>query len=401
MDKTIDIFIKYLEKSSKDIENEILKRASKRIIRSLTDEDNRDIQRITERQNAIRILKVPKEEWPLHGEVFIQFEYISEMFEKSPLNARGKLAVILRFLEKNLSTNIVSEDARCFDIQGIDEYKFSYMTREQFLEFVRTDEYGRLKSKEESELTEHERNMLEEFEKFSDLYPLDIAPIIEKHRLIKQHYFDKVDSFDSEDVEIFLGVLRELGIYDSLIEMFRQILFKEISKREINKVEDVVIKGKVEVTQIQDRISQKEYNLLNRELKRYFDLTDMTCIKPLLIDEQIYCVSLLLKMGFNDIEIRKILKIMNKNNIYLSSEQDPIVLFTMLYERMAYYKDNLELQSSIKQIMDLFKEVFICNDEDYLVIKELIGEELKQTLQFIPSTYEYEIEEAKKIAKNK
>lgn len=400
MDKIVDIFIKYLEKSSVDIENEILERASKRIIRSLTDEDTRDIQRITERKNAIRLLKVPKEEWPLHGEVFIQFEYISEMLEKAPLNARGKFSIILRLLEKNLSTNIVSEDARCFDIQGIDEYNFSYMTREQFLEFVRTDEYGKLKSKEESELTEHERKMLDEFETFSDLYPLDIAPVIEKHKLIKEHYFDKKDSFDIEDIEIFLEAIKSFGVDDSLITMFRQILLKDISKREV-KNSEVVPNILVKPTIVEDRISQKEYNLLNRELKRYFDLTDMICVKPLLVDEQIYCVSLMIKMGISDIEIKKALKVMNKNNVHFSNEENPLVVFSRLYSRMNYYKDNDLLQDAIRQIMELFKEVFICNDEDYLVIRELIGEELNQTLQLIPNTYEYEIEEAKKIAKSK
>ena len=35
------------------------------------------------------------------------------------------------------------------------------------------------------------------------------------------------------------------------------------------------------------------------------------------------------------------------------------------------------------------------------ITAELIGEELNQTLQLVPNTYEYEIEEAKKIAKSK
>ena len=178
MDKNLQTFINFLDKSIVDIEKGIITRASKRVVKELLPEDEKDLLKITERKNMRRLLSVPKEEWDLHGEIYIQFDYLADMLEESPLNARGMFSILVRLLEKNLSTNITHQDARCFDIQQIDNYEFKYMTRDEFLEFVRTDEYGRLKNKEESELTEDEKKRLEEFNTYSDLYPLDIAPVI-------------------------------------------------------------------------------------------------------------------------------------------------------------------------------------------------------------------------------
>ena len=122
MDSVVVTFLKYLEDSSKRLEQGIILRASKTGRRELNSEDERDLLRISERKNLSRILQVPKEEWDLHGEIFIQFDYLSEMLEESPLNARGKFAILQRLLEKNLATNIIHQDARCFDIQKIDDY---------------------------------------------------------------------------------------------------------------------------------------------------------------------------------------------------------------------------------------------------------------------------------------
>ena len=147
MDSVVLSFIKYLDESSARIEEEIVRRAAKRRSMDFTSEDEKDMQRISERKNLKRIISVPREEWELHGELFIQFDYLAEMLEEAPLNARGKFAIVQRLLEKNLATNVTKQEARCFDIQGIDSYEFTYMTRDEFLEFVRTDEYGRIKSK--------------------------------------------------------------------------------------------------------------------------------------------------------------------------------------------------------------------------------------------------------------
>ena len=75
MDRNLQTFINFLDSSIVDIEKEIIKRASKRVVKELLPEDEKDLLKITERKNMRRLLSVPKEEWDLHGEIYIQFDY--------------------------------------------------------------------------------------------------------------------------------------------------------------------------------------------------------------------------------------------------------------------------------------------------------------------------------------
>ena len=392
MDRNLQTFINFLDKSIVDIEKEIITRASKRVVKELLPEDEKDLLKITERKNMRRLLSVPKEEWDLHGEIYIQFDYLSDMLEESPLNARGMFSILVRLLEKNLSTNITHQDARCFDIQQIDSYEFKYMTRDEFLEFVRTDEYGRLKNKEEAELTEDEKKRLEEFNTYSDLYPLDIAPVINSHKLIKEHYFDKLDSFTMEDIEIFLEQLRSFKLSKNLIEIFRNLLTREVEKRQKKEVVASVVEVKT-VVETKPTMSRKQYNLVERELRKYFDLTTMEVVGPLTLDLQIYCVGLMLKLGISEDKIREILKIMNKDGY---SYDNPISMFVALQEKLEYYKDVEGVSEAIKTMVGVMTEITFGTDVDYEEWKEFLSSELASTLKLIPKTYDYEIEKAKK-----
>lgn len=398
MYSTISTFIDYLDKSMEKIKNEILKNALVRQTRTLLPSDDHDLQRVSERKNLKRILLVPEEEWDLHGEVFIQYDYLSEMLEESPLNVRGKFFIVQRLLEKNLATNIVHQDVRCFDIQGIDDYTFTYMTRDEFLEFVRTDEYGRLKNKDKSELTEDEKKRLEEFDRYSDLHPLDIAPVIEAHKQIKEHYFDKKDSFNEEDVEIFLSSIKGFGLSDKLIDAFRNLLLREVSKRQrkLEVVETPVQIVSKPVVVEKPMMDRKEYNLIERELRKYFDIRTMEVVTPLTLDLQIYCVGLLIKLGFSDDKIREILKIMNKNGY---SYDNPITMFVALSEKLEYYKDVDGIKEAIETMLGAMSEIMIVSDVEYEEWKDFLSSELNSALKLIPKTYDYEIEKAKKGSK--
>ena len=104
-------------------------------------------------------------------------------------------------------------------------------------------------------------------------------------------------------------------------------------------------------------------------------------------------------MGISDATIKKALIVMNRNNKYLSSNENPIVLFNRLFGRLNYYSENEELCESVKQLMEFFQEIFICSNEDYEFWKSMIAEELDKALSFVPKTYEYEIEEGRNLAK--
>ena len=391
MDFVIDRFIMYLDESILSFRKQLVMNVSKK--KNVNQEDYLLIDKISERENMKRLISIPREEWVYHGEVFLQFNYLSEMLIDSPLNVRNQLHIVLLLLEKNLATNIIEIDGCCFDIRCIDKFKFKYLTKDEFLEFVRTDKYGKLKNKDSDELSESEQNILDEIDRYYEQFPLDIGLISQKHRLIKEHFFDKKNSFDENDLEILLQVLKDFGLSTSLIVSFRNVLQKEINKRARSR-EVIPYMGKVlEPVNINYK-SNKVYNLIERELRPYFDIRTMTLVKPLNLEEQIYCVSLLLKLDFSEDEIVNILKIINKKQFI---DDNPLTVFVSLFNKLKYYDENCEIKESIDLIIEFMREMVIVSDCEYIEWKSLVSDELSKVLKLIPKTYEYEIKMGRKL----
>lgn len=395
MSSAVVKFIDYLNQSIEDIKQDLVKEAKLTRDRGIIAKKKDVIASIGERSRIVRLLSTPKDEWDKLAEVFIDFNILSDFLIMSPLKTREQLQVILYMLEKNLATPILCDEADGFDAPAIENFEFKTMTKEEARDMIHSMEYGRLSTADPDDLTEDEIAKYMELKQFIDSNPLDLSYLKELHRNISMHYFEKIDSFDYDDVRAILCVLESFGVPKNMCDSFKYYFEREVKKREPK--EEVVIVRDFHKKLDENRITEKEYNLLNRELKKYFDLDDMYMEDPLTIDMQIYCVSLMMKMRISLDTIKKALKVMNRNNKNLSDSVNPIVLFNRLYGRLNYYSENEELVEAISQIMNFFQEIFICSNDDYEFWKSMIGEELEKALTFVPNTYEYEIEEAKKL----
>ena len=312
MDSCVQKFIYYLEMQCEDLKEAIIKNARRNGSTEIMQEDEVLLNEIAEMKRVIRLLSTPREDWDKYAEVYIDFNLLDKMLKKAPLKIREQLQVIFTMFERNLATPILSESAGGFDAPAIDDYKFHTMSSKEARELIHSQEYSRLAMAEENELTENEKAKMAELKEFINSHPLDLSYISELHRNLFNHYFEKKDSFDYDDVKAVIYVLKSFGISEELGNGIKAILDKEVKKRE-PKEEIVVVRDfhkKLEET----RISEKEYNLLARELKRYFDLTNMIPVQPLVLELQIYCVSLMIKMGISETTIKKALKAMNRNN---------------------------------------------------------------------------------------
>lgn len=397
MDSCIQKLIGYLENECKKLKDGIVSRAMKKKSTNILPEDEPIINEIAEMKRVVRLLSTSKEDWDKYAEVYIDFNILENMLSLSPLKVREQLAVMLTMLEKNLATPILGEEAGGFDAPALDNYEFKTMTNQEARDLVMSEEYGRLALASEDELTDEEKAKYAELKEFIDSHPLDLSYIKELHQNISMHYFEKRDTFDYDDVRAIVYVLESFGVSKEFGEKIKVILDKEVKKREPK--EQIVIVRDFHKKLDENRITEKEYNLLNRELKKFFDLTNMLPVQPMMIEMQIYCVSLMLRMGIPEETIKKALKAMNRNNKYLSNTENPVVLFSRLYERLSFYQEREELQESVQQMMTFFQEMLICSDDDYEFWKSMMGEELEKANGLVPNTYEYEIEEARKLNK--
>ena len=397
MDSCIQKLIDYLENECKKLKDGVVSRAMKKKSTNILPEDEPIINEIAEMKRVVRLLSTSKEDWDKYAEVYIDFNILENMLSLSPLKVREQLAVMLTMLEKNLATPILGEEAGGFDAPALDNYEFKTMTNQEARDLVMSEEYGRLALASEDELTDEEKAKYAELKEFIDSHPLDLSYIKELHQNISMHYFEKRNTFDYDDVRAIVNVLESFGVSKEFGEKIKVILDKEVKKREPK--EEIVIVRDFHKKLDENRITEKEYNLLNRELKKFFDLTNMLPVQPMMIEMQIYCVSLMLRMGIPEETIKKALKAMNRNNKYLSNTENPVVLFSRLYERLSFYQEREELQESVQQMMTFFQEMLICSDDDYEFWKSMMGEELEKANGLVPNTYEYEIEEARKLNK--
>lgn len=397
MNSAVLKFIDYLNQSIEEIKQDIIREASLTKDREIISKKKDVINSAGERNRIIRLLSTPKEEWDKLAEIFIDFNLLSDFLSASPLKPREHMQVIFYMLEKNLATPILSDDADGFDAPAIESFDFKTMTKDEARAIIHSMEYGRLSTANLENLTDEEIAKYTELKEFIECNPLDLSYLKELHRNISMHYFEKIDSFDYDDVRAILCVLESFGVSSQMCASFKYLLDKEVKKREPK--EEIIIVRDFHKKLNEKRVTEKEYKILNRELKKYFDLDNMYVEEPLSIDMQIYCVSLMIKMGISDATIKKALIVMNRNNKYLSGNENPIVLFNRLFGRLNYYNENEELRESINQLMLFFQEIFICSSEDYEFWKSMIGEELEKALTFVPKTYEYEMEEARNLAK--
>ncbi len=397
MNKTLLKFINYLDSSASEIERKVIERVNRREDKVLNSIDKVDVDRCTTRKQMSRILNVPRESWELYGELFADFATLSDLMMCAGLKNKEVFYIVFYLIEKNLGAHVLELTVRSFDIKKIENYNFSsykYLNKDVILEMVRTEQYGRLASMEEEELTDTERELLDEFERFSAENPEDLTGVVENHRLMKEHYFDKLDSFDREDIEVVCDVFRKMGLYESYVEVVRDLLESKLEKR--SKKDSPIIVERVQVREKKDVLTDKEYNLLSRELRKYFDVSKMVVVEPINLEIEIYCVSLMIRMGFDDTTIKRALKVMNKS---LVQEENPIVVFTKLYSKLMYYENIPDIKEAVDNIMSYLVEMFIINDEDYEVLKEFIGEEINKIQDSLMGTFDYEMAEASKLSK--
>ncbi len=402
MDSVIEKFLLFLNGKCDLIMNDIVSRALRKGATNYLPEDEYLINEVSEMKRVVRLLSVPKSDWNKYVEVYIDFNLLEEMLKSSHLKLRDQIHVIMAMFEKNIATGVLEHELNGFNAPAIEEYSFKTMSKEEARDMIHSQKYRTMISKDEKELTDLQKAQLDEILEFIDSNPLDISHVVEKHRMLSGAYFEKRDTFNYNDVNTIIEILKSFGISEEMALNIKNFFDKEVQKREsrqvVRQIKIVVPESKKSQVDVglATREVKKHYHLLNQELGKYFDMKTMEPVRSLNIDEQIYCVGIMLKIGITEIEIKKVLKAMNKDNELFSKEVNPIVLYSRLYERMTYYGvDNPLLAESIKQLYFYYQETMICNDDDYVFWKSAIGEEMEKVQGMIPNTYEYEINKAK------
>lgn len=220
-----------------------------------------------------------------------------------------------------------------------------------------------------------------------------IEELQEYHMIIQKHYFDKINSYNEEDIKLVTEALFNLYLSESTCIEVYQYLSYEMKKRKTKKKVVIINDNKNDDKKSKLSLSKKEYNTIYNELLTYFDFNNMKPIKFLTLDEIIYCLYLLQALNCHKDTMNNFLRIIEKYN----KKQNPLSLYSSLYNKIKLYEEDSELSSKMLELESYLKEMFITNDEDYLEWKKLFNEELLEIINILPKNYNYEFNETQKL----
>lgn len=392
MDKTVNKLINILEQKEKELILDLKKSYLK--TKSLDETLISDtMTQLTHIGTILKIFRAPREDWKNLSEVFVDFDVLSDVFKDINLNARELIYLVMMIFERNIDVGILNPQTNVFDGQKLSKHKYSSFDDGIMDSFIHSTSFRTLLHADEENLTEEELRQREELENATELYSVDGSFYQEKHQIIKDCYFDKIDSFDENDVEKIIIVLLAFKMDLDLASKIRSILLTQVEKRRNKASREPVISDEPKHKQVENKIMpKKEYNVLLREINKYFDYNNMVSIRFLSTSEMIELTQLLIKIGCDTDKINKILKSVTKYN--LQEEKSCVSRFANLYSRYSYYSTIPQVCASLETMKQIVEEMFICGDTEYLQWKEMLEAEMSSVEQLISGNFEFEKEMA-------
>lgn len=337
-----------------------------------------------------------------NNEVVDGFDVILNFMDLNNFSIREKFMTVMYFIEKNISRGFIDRQSLMICLDKIYDVGISSSDIEKIEQTIENGRMVSILEKIQFSLNNVDNNddpyMLSDDEKRVELvicsYLMELVvesgALRRYHLIINEHYLEKKESYTHEDIVIVIDALSKLKVSASDCTAMKYIMEKDLEKRKNKSKKVAVVQHKIANNESKNTISNKEYKTLLQQLKCYFDIESKTVTHLLSMDEIIRCTEIMIKLGFSVDEIKGYLKIMDKNQ-----ETNPITWYLNNYEKLSYYSD----KQCIKNIDSYFKEIFICSEEDYILWKSSIAEELEELKVVIPKTYKYELEMATRRTK--
>lgn len=380
MDMAVQAFVEELEIHKILLKNKIMELSLVPDIVKDKTEIGRLKLEVIETSNLIRILRIPSVFWPQYKELFTDFSVLNRYLTQFSFDARGKMRVLFHLLEKNIATGILDENAVVIDSHKMKDANFKDFSNHAVQQVVQDD----INLKGETDLCKYET---------------DVSSFVFNHRLLWEHYFSKRNTYSEEDIINITSALNNLGIDKEFVEVISYILKNQLKKRNQAKQEFNFVFH--ETKKEKPTLSNKDYNKILKEIRKYYDPVNSNLVYPLNWEEAIYCASLLMRIDAKDYEIKLFFKEVEKEQEKKLS--NPVALYNSLYPRLKYYAENNRAPDAnfIPSLEDIFQEFFIVSDEDYEFWKDSLKQELDCLLPYLPKNYEYERNCAKQLLKSK
>ena len=296
--------------------------------------------------------------------------------------------IIFSFIRKNIENGILDESKEIKNLSScITSKPFDYIS-DMYEIAQQKDYYQSFKRLYTIKLEEGQPNP-------NCLYTLHLydknrmEELRRTHKKIKEHYFDKLETYTEEDVEIVINALEVWQKAECIEDIVRETLLSKINKRNTQKQQIEIKRIEREQKPI---LTKKQYHEIKNELDSKFDFVRMEpLINVTLTPEEIaHCIYLMNQLSFTDREKEIFLEKSFKKSREEIFNVDEIL--KILQEQIEFYNINDDIVKKLIENIEIFiieyKEATDpLEKEEWL---ELIKSEIDKINMFIPKTFEYE-----------
>lgn len=319
--------------------------------------------------DILRILKINPSNWDMCGEVFIEFDLLSELMLETKLNMKEQADVIEYFISKNLASGVTKVESNYFDIRKLSNFEFENITYEQAKLYLKTDGYRKLSEKENK--TEQEKMILNELENFIDQNIEKHDDITRIHKIIEEEYLNHKENLTEANITSYIEQLKKLNLSEEVANSLKLFLMKKIKK------EKPIMRLKpMETLKEEPTLSKKQYYELESRLKEVLDLDTMEFKKQVSNTELKELFDIMIQLKYDKEIIYKVARKYEKMN----QQKNAIVLYLEMVDQLRDYVD----EETIHNLEEIFNETFICSREDYIEWKNILKENL---LEQMPKDY--------------
>lgn len=333
-----------------------------------------------------RFLSYSEEEWVNHLEIFNNYKELSKYLLLSPLSRQERAEVVF-FLYSRNSLLIEDHDIWFFDFHKISDTNGNSILTQKLLDMVQSEKFSKFLQMNEKDLTRKQKQQRKEILDFVKRERINPDGLIQNICSVKEHYLDKMFSYDEEDIKVVVRALQENSVSPSLVSSIQKFLKDDLARRRWKSNQVGLKKEPVQMSSISCRspLVLKQTS----PLQGYFDWENMQPKRMLTFEEVIWCVSYLLKQGKTKEEIQAFLKVVFPG--WVLTSRHPILWYFQVVEKLQFYQDDVTVESSLRQLESYFQEIFLCSDEDYAFWNEEISNELQRCQTYLSDRYDYEI----------
>lgn len=331
--------------------------------------------------------------------MFSDFIILSEILLSMGLSNRERAQIMIEALRKNTYSGILGvenlDNAFVLDANKIVFIDFETISREKIKEMYLEGSIVDFINMDLDEASLEELEQINELLERKDEYTLDISKLYNATLIVDELLNKKDGILTDDEINKILNILIDFRVDKEIVDAVNMYLInkrnKSVIREEKNKKQEetskqVSIKREVKQSNL---VTDKEYKSIKKEIYKYYNLYTQEIVSDIDIDTMIRIASLMFRIDIHKDEIYTFIRKV-KENILLTG--NPVSIFVSEYDRLKFYYTDEEL-SDIKEYL---KEIFICDNDDYLFWLDEINNELNKLLRPIENNYNYELDIAKK-----